>query len=106
MGEQQDKVFIIFGLRRTGKTTMIRQILTELSDEEFKKAAFIQGRSKDTLANVDNDLRVLEENGFKYVFIDEVTLLEDFIEGAAIFSDIYASSGMKIVLSGNSISRI
>jgi len=99
-GEQQDKVFIIFGLRRTGKTTMIRQILTELSDEEFKKAAFIQVRSKDTLANVDNDLRVLEENGFKYVFIDEVTLLEDFIEGAAIFSDIYASSGMKIVLSG------
>ena len=27
-------------------------------------------------------------------------MLEDFIEGAAIFSDIYASSGMKIVLSG------
>ena len=26
--------------------------------------------------------------------------MEDFIEGAAIFSDIYASSGMKIVLSG------
>ena len=42
----------------------------------------------------------MEENGFKYVFIDEVTLMEDFIEGAAAFSDIYASSGMKIVLSG------
>lgn len=26
--------------------------------------------------------------------------MEDFIEGAALFSDIYASSGMKIVLSG------
>lgn len=99
-GAQQDKVFIIYGLRRTGKTTMIRQILTELSDAEFKKAAFIQVKSKDTLADVDRDLRLLEENGYKYVFINEVTLMEDFIECAAIFSDIYASSGMKIVLSG------
>lgn len=99
-GGQLDKVFIIYGLRRTGKTTMIRQILTELSDIEFKKAAFIQMRTKDTLADVDEDLRLLEEKGFKYVFIDEVTLIEDFIEGAAIFADIYASSGMKIVLSG------
>ena len=99
-GSQQDKVFIIYGLRRTGKTTMIRQILTELSDAEFKKAAFIQVKSKDTLADVDADLRLLEEKGFKYVFIDEVTLIEDFVEGAAIFADIYASSGIKIVLSG------
>ena len=99
-GAPQDKVFIIYGLRRTGKTTMIRQILTELPDAEFKKAAFIQVKSKDTLADVDRDLRLLEENRYKYVFIDEVTLMEDFIEGAAIFSDIYASSGMKIVLSG------
>ncbi len=99
-GNQQDKVFIIYGLRRTGKTTMVRQILTELPEAEFQKAAFIQVQSKDTLADVDADLRLLEENGFKYVFIDEVTLLEDFIEGAALFADIYASSGMKIVLSG------
>jgi len=99
-GSRQDKVFIIYGLRRTGKTTMIRQILTELPDAEFDKAAFIQVRSRDTLADVDADLRRLEEEGFKYIFIDEVTLLEDFVEGAAIFADIYASSGMKIVLSG------
>ena len=99
-GETRDKVFIIYGLRRTGKTTMVRQILAELSDEEFRKAAFIQVRTKDTLADVDSDLRLLEENGYKYIFIDEVTLIEDFIEGAAVFSDIYASSGMKIVLSG------
>ena len=99
-GDLQDKVFIIYGLRRTGKTTMIRQILTELSDEQFNKAAFIQVRTKDTLADIDRDLRILEEQGYQYVFIDEVTLLDDFIEGAAMFSDIYASSGMKIVLSG------
>ncbi|MCR5468451.1 MAG: AAA family ATPase, partial [Lachnospiraceae bacterium] len=102
-GPEQDKVLIIYGLRRTGKTTMIRQILAELSTEEFEKAAFIQVKKSDTLADVDYDLRLLEKNGFRYVFIDEVTLMEDFIEGAALFSDIYASSGMKIVISGTDL---
>lgn len=99
-GENQDKVLIIYGLRRTGKTTMIRQILTEFSPSEFQKAAFIQVSSNDTLSDVDNDLKLLEENGYRYVFIDEVTLMEDFVEGAALFSDIYASSGMRVILSG------
>ena len=96
----QDKVLIIYGLRRTGKTTMIRQILTELPQTEFGKAAFIQVTSGDTLADVDSDLRKLEKSGYRYIFIDEVTMMEDFVEGAALFSDIYASSGMKIILSG------
>ena len=95
-----DKVFILYGLRRTGKTTLIRQIILELSESDFNKAAFIQVTSKDSLSDIDEDLRLLEKNGYKYVFLDEVTLMEDFIEGASLFSDIYASSGMKIVLSG------
>lgn len=95
-----DKVFILYGLRRTGKTTLIRQIILELSKPEFEKAAFIQVTSRDSLSDIDEDLRLLEKNGYKYVFLDEVTLMEDFVEGASLFSDIYASSGMKIVLSG------
>lgn len=94
-----DKVFILYGLRRTGKTTLIRQIILELSESDFNKAAFIQVTSKDSLSDIDEDLRLLEKNGYKYVFLDEVTLMEDFIEGSALFLDIYASSGMKIVLS-------
>lgn len=99
-GEHQDKVFVLYGLRRTGKTTLIRQVLLDMTPEQFDTAAFIQIKSKDTLADINADLQYLENQGYKYVFIDEVTLTEDFIEGAALFSDIYASSGMKIVLSG------
>lgn len=99
-GEHQDKVFILYGLRRTGKTTLIRQVLSDMTPEQFDKAVFIQIKSKDTLSDINSDLQYLESQGYKYVFIDEVTLMEDFIEGAALFSDIYASSGMKIVLSG------
>ena len=99
-GETQDKVFILYGLRRTGKTTMIRQALAEMNDTDLMKSAFIQITAQDTLAALNTDLKVLESQGFQYVFLDEVTLLDDFIEGAALFSDIFAASGMKIVLSG------
>ena len=95
-----EKVFILYGLRRTGKTTLIRQIFLDMNMEQLEKTAFIQVRAKNTLSELNKDLSYLEDHGYKYVFIDEVTLIEDFIEGAALFSDIYASSGMKIVLSG------
>jgi len=99
-GEQQDKVFILYGLRRTGKTTMIRQIFAEMTDAELARSAFIQITAKNTLADVNRDLRYLEEQGFCYVFLDEVTLMEDFIQGAALFSDVFAACGMKLVLTG------
>lgn len=99
-GEQQDKVFILYGLRRTGKTTLIRQTILNMTPEQLNTTAFIQIKTKGTLSEINADLEYLEEQGYKYVFIDEVTLMKDFIEGAALFSDIYASSGMKIVLSG------
>ena len=99
-GETRDKVFILYGLRRTGKTTMIRQIFADMTEDELAQAAFIQITAKDTLADVNKDLKTLEQKGFRYVFLDEVTLMEDFIEGAALFSDVFAACGMKIVLSG------
>ena len=98
--DDSEKVFILYGLRRTGKTTLIRQVISSMSDEEFSKAAFIQITPGNTLADVNKDLKKLEANGFRYIFIDEVTLMSDFIEGAALFSDVFATCGMKIVLSG------
>ena len=99
-GNVSDRVFILYGLRRTGKTTMIRQVISEMTEEMFERTAFIQINSSNTLAGINRELRELEDLGYRYIFLDEVTLMEDFIEGAALFSDVYASSGMKIVLSG------
>ena len=65
MGEEQNRVFILYGLRRTGKTTLIRQIFAEMSDEKLGKAVFIQVTAKDTLANVNQDLKLLEAQGFR-----------------------------------------
>lgn len=99
-GNSHDKVFILYGLRRTGKTTLIRQAIADMGAENFKKCAFIQIRTGNTLAQVNADLQLLSERGFRYIFLDEVTLMDDFIEGAALFSDVFAACGMKIVLSG------
>lgn len=96
----QDKVLILYGLRRSGKTTLIRQLIYNMTDEDRAKAAFIQINQNNTLADVNKDLKLLWSRGFRYIFIDEVTLMDDFIEGAALFSDVYAPMGMKIVLSG------
>lgn len=99
-GNSFDRVFILYGLRRTGKTTLIRQVISEMPNEMLINSAFIQVNSSIDLAKINLDLKQLKKQGYKYIFIDEITLMDDFIEGAALFSDIYASSGMKIVLSG------
>lgn len=96
----KDTVCVLYGLRRTGKTTMIRQVIESMNEEELKKTAYIKISEKDTIANLDHDLRKLKENGYQYVFIDEITLLSDFIDCASLFSDVYAGMGMRIVLSG------
>ena len=99
-GPRTSMVLILYGLRRTGKTTLIQQVLLDMNPETRSRAAFIQVTKGQNLSEMNMLLRRLEKDGYQYVFIDEVTLLDDFIEGSALFSDIFAASGMKIVLSG------
>lgn len=98
--DETDRVCLVFGLRRTGKTTMLRQAVLKMTSEQVAKTAYIKAKGTDTMAAMNRDLEKLLELGYENVFIDEVTLMEDFIDSAALFSDIYATQGMKIVLSG------
>ena len=99
-GNSTDRVLILYGLRRTGKTTLIRQVISEMPEDLLEQTAFIQITPQVDLAKINLDMRQLKKQGYRYVFVDEVTLMDDFIEGAALFSDVFASSGMKVVLSG------
>lgn len=91
------KIAILYGLRRTGKTTLLFQMIRELPQEQ---TAYIKIKTTDNMSLLTKDLELLNRNGFKYVFIDEVTLMDDFIGTAALLSDIFATMGMKIVVSG------
>lgn len=99
-GKEYDRVCLVFGLRRTGKTTMLRQAIGRMTKENLSRTAYIKARRNDNMAMMNRDLKKLFDAGFQYVFIDEVTLMEDFIDSAALFSDVFAAMGMKIVLSG------
>lgn len=98
--EDRTRVCALYGLRRTGKTTLLLQTIAELSDEDFDKSVYVKMTSENTMDQITRDLQKLFDKGYRYVFIDEVTLLNGFIDSAAIFSDIYSMMGMKIVLSG------
>ena len=52
------------------------------------------------MGHLTKDLDKLFELGYRYVFIDEITLMNDFINTAAVLSDIFSMMGMKIVVSG------
>lgn len=94
------KVLLVYGLRRTGKTTMLRQSILSLSAEERRMAAYVKVKVTDTIGALSRDLVKMSESGIRIVYVDEVTLLGDFIDCASLFSDVHAAVGMKIVLSG------
>ena len=96
-GSYDGKICILYGLRRTGKTTLLFQMLSELPIE---KTAYIKVQTIDDMSRLTKDLKVLFELGYRYVFIDEITLLSDFIDTAAVLSDVFSMMGMKIVVSG------
>ena len=96
-GSYDGKICILYGLRRTGKTTLLFQMLSELPVE---KTAYIKVQTTDDMSRLTKDLKALFELGYRYVFIDEITLLSDFIDTAAVLSDVFSMMGMKIVVSG------
>ena len=96
-GSYGGKICILYGLRRTGKTTLLFQMLSELPVE---KTSYIKVQTTDDMSRLTKDLKVLFELGYRYVFIDEITLLNDFIDTAAVLSDVFSMMGMKIVVSG------
>lgn len=98
-GEEDDRVCLVMGLRRTGKTTMFRQAILEMVSEG-RQVAYIKATAADTMPVLSSDLGQLFQNGYRHVFIDEVTLMDDFIDSAALLSDIYAAQGMRIVMTG------
>ncbi len=91
------RICILYGLRRTGKTTLLFQMMGELSAEQ---TAYIKIQTTDNMSKLTKDLHRLFKIGYKYIFIDEITLMEDFINTSAVLSDVFGMMGMKIIVSG------
>ena len=51
--ESEDtKVCILYGLRRTGKTTLMLQTISELTQDDFEKSAYIEVSNRDTISSL------------------------------------------------------
>ncbi|MBR4745954.1 MAG: AAA family ATPase [Desulfovibrio sp.] len=103
----RDKVCILYGLRRTGKTTLLLQMAEELrrkdakdGSNEFARTAYVLCKPRMTLEDVREDFKALKQCGFKTVLFDEATLPRGFIQDAAFLADIYARIGMRIFMAG------
>lgn len=94
-GNNDHRVMSLYGLRRTGKTTMMYQAIRELND--YGAACLIQCSPGDRMGDLT---RLMDELDCRYYFIDEVTNLDNFIATAAVLSDAYAAFGKRVVLSG------
>lgn len=94
------RVTAVYGLRRTGKTTMLYQAMAEMPKEMQEKTVYIKLKPENDMAQLNRDLYRLKDAGYQYIFIDEVTLANDFIDGASLFSDVFTAMGMHFVLSG------
>lgn len=93
------KIMALYGLRRTGKSTLLQQALVKSG---YKKGefAFFELQSNDTMKDIEDCLEELLEKGIKAVAFDEITRAPDFISSSSSLPDIYAKYGMKILIAG------
>lgn len=96
------KVCSIFGLRRTGKTVLMKQAVRYICERGISdKVAYV------TINNLGNTrmehilklLNTFRKFNYKYIFIDEITNIVDFIDSSSILADSYALD-LRLVITG------
>jgi hypothetical protein len=94
------KVGIVYGMRNTGKTIILQQLAGR--EDYVNNSAYLTLRYKQCdIQNVYEWIDNLRLIGVKYIFIDEVTWAEGFIEFSAPLADDWGTEeGVKIILSG------
>lgn len=95
---REGKIFVLHGLRRTGKTVMMEQVLSSYRDKVG--CSYYMARNCDKMRDVERILGEEWKKGTKIVCIDEITRIEDFITNSASLPDIYAKAGMSIIVTG------
>lgn len=94
------KICALYGLRRTGKTIMMFQCITELSSEERIQTVYINCEQKCEMLDLRRVMDFLYDKGKRYFFIDEITMIEDLQAYGNVLSDYYPVLGAKVVIAG------
>jgi len=100
-------ITILYGQRRTGKTTLFKQLIDFLIESGVKRYdvfyySFDEGRGsiREVIREYEGRTGGSLTEGRKYIFLDEVQKLENWSSDVKYFYDFYP--GLKIFLSGSS----
>ena len=98
---KQSKICALYGIRRTGKTVLMQQVIESLSDDEKSKTILITCNEDtdihDVIVFVDEKIK----KGYNYFFIDEITYAKDFQAIGEIFSDNFVNfHNARVVVTG------
>ena len=89
------RVCCLYGLRRTGKTVMIAQAIYDLNC--YDDCLYVLCDNESRMSDLK---KVLQGRKQKYIFLDEITKLSNFITTCSILADVYSSAGKRVVVSG------
>ena len=99
--KRDTKICAIYGIRRTGKSTLMEQVAQNLSDEQKKQAWFITCNNDTDFYDVVAFITKMLEKGDKYFFIDEITSAKNFQNIGQVLSDVFVKmDDAKIVVTG------
>ena len=95
---EESNIIILYGLRGTGKTTLLAQKYLEIKDNKLA----MHGEHLNIAGYSIKDLIPIQKHFFRkgYLFIDEITKLKNWDEELKIFSDMYPK--IKIIVTGSS----
>lgn len=93
------KILVLYGLQRTGKTTMMEQVVKFYN--KTKKCAFYEITTNDDMDSIKQCLFSEKLKGTEIICFDEITRAEDFIENSSMLPDIFAKENMKILVTGD-----
>ena len=108
------QICALYGLRRTGKTVLLNQTAKELHEKGYKCLYLscsdeYENIIKDRNNNITHRPEIEELYGlldqaikenYNYIFIDEITLIKDFVGQGNILSNYYANQGLNIIVAG------
>lgn len=96
------KICALYGLRRTGKTMLLKQLLTELNSSNINaRLLTIKAGFDVTMQDLFNVIDELVRAGVKVILIDEITFIDQYQNRCTALADYYAGQlGLKIVIAG------
>lgn len=93
-----DPLFSLVGNRRSGKTTLLKELILSLSDEILPLSAYISPPTELTSAEFLADLDALFSRGIRRFFVDGLERSSALMGTVPVLSDLYVARGCSFVL--------